>query len=1271
MNFEKSKGAISIFLVIILVPMMTVSSLFVDVSKVSLARAVADSASDLALNTALSCYDTDLKDLYGLLATAQDTSELYSSLEDYYRTSIISAGVSAEDADSYVEQIMAQLGMVEESNDTADILGMQLIDFGVEKRDDLTLANPTLLKSQIVEFMKYRSPINTGLSFIEALQTFKTLDKQTELVDKRTQYYTEEQSVMEAAYEAWKQIKLYAHSKFVKNYSYFETMEADFGTYQDTYDALARRIVKDLYDIDGYTVFNGKMYSIEDAEVTLENGLSYSGLVFFTNEEQTSFRDTPADLTTYSEDPAGADDFRQALEDLYDAGQEYAAAADAMFSFGAEKGSGDYTFSADDIYPLQYLVQVQRNDLYDRWIDTIVDYYDAYAMLVHCFEHLGDDVDITSLKAEMCGSSTSRSYGDYYQSLRGEFEIESYCFRRSDDGEPNNKRNDISEINSRLDICENKTKTILGGDPAATEKKVSDLYQQVSSYRAEVQNAYNYLTAAKPYLQTVYDKIKEGGTLSQKKSEWSAAASDGSIRDTTMAKQDNAEIDSLSTYLKPDYVDDMIKRIDEILPHLQDMLDQIDSYQIYGTSIWEIDTLGTFRYVLGEALGDSELKNAPLKETELDGKVEEWCADKFTIGQTLSTVWDKPDPHLSDLSPLNFYGYLYQHFGDSIDATEVAAQESEKNEAENLYSQMKTKTEDTAKAQADAGSGGGTDKDIASCPDKESLPSVVAKSAGSASSMQVNTKIDSGEDDGNGGQKPNAVQSTAGGLGGMFGSLGSALVDLGKGLRDNLYVSDYMLSMFSYDTIEKELAKKAEENGSSADPDEKPMTLTKVELNAETCYAYQREVEYILYGGSNADNLLKSYGSIYGIRLGFNLIYAFSSSEIRETAFAIATPISAATMGIIPVPLIQAALIIGIACVESGFDLNHLRQGEKVPLFKNDKTWHASVRGLIEEIKGETGKILNEASDKAIDKSVSVLSDLLDKTDAELTKYIDEKGNAIIEDVTAEFDTVIVRHAETAIQKLTTLANNAIEQSFVEPATNTAQYVKDGLQNWLAEEASANGSSGLAYKAKEIAVNEIMNRGYIDQVLSAINAQKKNALSAVTDLENGLKDCLDAVRRDIQNAILFASDELERYKDDIKKQMTGAITDGAASLKTSLNSSIANAFGSADMTQVSDNSGMSSLLSFRYSDYLRLFLLIGMYTNQEALLYRTADVIQVNMDLKQDGYLLSDSAVYVTLNADILVKPTLLALPLFSKVKNNPVNNASWYSISVEDIRGY
>ena len=84
-------------------------------------------------------------------------------------------------------------------------------------------------------------------------------------------------------------------------------------------------------------------------------------------------------------------------------------------------------------------------------------------------------------------------------------------------------------------------------------------------------------------------------------------------------------------------------------------------------------------------------------------------------------------------------------------------------------------------------------------------------------------------------------------------------------------------------------------------------------------------------------------------------------------------------------------------------------------------------------------------------------------------------------------------------------------------------------------------------------------------------------------------------------------------------------------------------------------------------------MLIALYTSEEGVLLRTADVVQVNMAhvTGEEGYLLSESAVYVDISATVQVKPTLLALPLFADVEGNPTSESNWYTIEYEGIRGY
>ena len=61
-KLRQHKGAVSILLLIILLPSMTMAGVFLDVARASLAEEVVTSSADLALNTVMTDYDKTLKD---------------------------------------------------------------------------------------------------------------------------------------------------------------------------------------------------------------------------------------------------------------------------------------------------------------------------------------------------------------------------------------------------------------------------------------------------------------------------------------------------------------------------------------------------------------------------------------------------------------------------------------------------------------------------------------------------------------------------------------------------------------------------------------------------------------------------------------------------------------------------------------------------------------------------------------------------------------------------------------------------------------------------------------------------------------------------------------------------------------------------------------------------------------------------------------------------------------------------------------------------------
>ena len=146
--FLKNKGSISIFLVIILVPMLTISGIIVDSSRIKLGRGVASSAVDLTLNTALTHYDSVLKEIYGLFAMSQTVEDLDKNLEAYFKKTIMGSNIPEDEADEYTRQIMETLRTTyPEVNDDgfSDFLKIDYSNFSFEKIPNSQLSNPEIL----------------------------------------------------------------------------------------------------------------------------------------------------------------------------------------------------------------------------------------------------------------------------------------------------------------------------------------------------------------------------------------------------------------------------------------------------------------------------------------------------------------------------------------------------------------------------------------------------------------------------------------------------------------------------------------------------------------------------------------------------------------------------------------------------------------------------------------------------------------------------------------------------------------------------------------------------------------------------------------------------------------------------------------------------------------------------------------------------------------------------------------------------------------------
>ena len=196
---RKSKGFISIFLCLVLLPMVTFSTMVIDVSRLQNARALVTSAGDLAMNAGMSEYNKTLQEMYGIFATSTSNEDLEKALANYFSKTIEgSIGTSnnlseKEYIQKYSQEVTHWLFNVKNFDDVdfTNFLQMELeaaeaFDYiGV---DNSSPANPAVMKQQIVDYMKYKGPVSLSLNLFNKIGALKDSKKQVDAVEKKVDY---------------------------------------------------------------------------------------------------------------------------------------------------------------------------------------------------------------------------------------------------------------------------------------------------------------------------------------------------------------------------------------------------------------------------------------------------------------------------------------------------------------------------------------------------------------------------------------------------------------------------------------------------------------------------------------------------------------------------------------------------------------------------------------------------------------------------------------------------------------------------------------------------------------------------------------------------------------------------------------------------------------------------------------------------------------------------------------------------------------------------
>ncbi len=1000
MRYGNNRGAVSIFLIMILVPCLAVTSIFVETGRVNLSKASADASADLALNSLLTNYDGDLMEWYGLMASCQNIDQCYEATQKTFERALKSANLSDEEIILVSSKIQNMLN----AESVSDLLKIESEagSVTVGAVDGTSLENPAMMRDKIVEFMKYRGPIELASGLIDRLSgltdeisQMKQSGENEEVVNKKEDYYESESELMKQLLRKYRTLMTYhqalsaslSANKIGVDASLLEKYSNEMASYISTYEQIIEITIKYLLNTSGLTQYSRVTTSLDGNTYTYKSSGIYSKKK--TDDE---------DVVHYYISQKRIDEFLTDLEskitELQKSMNEYADAAkpymDKMYG-SADSSYNEIQWWKDMNGAVNSGGGNKTSDVKNKVSNLVTSYFKVLAMKGCEFD---DTVTITSWDDKE--NETVKKYDTLTSNARNLITknfLSSSSTSTTDSGNSGylkaaNALVKVSADNSNKINVSNHTVT-LNGETLSIEnalKKISsnltERYNEISEYYNTINVAIdgNFAFPLEKSLEEIKAKIEEvEGNLGIWEGAANQAIENTKEGENALAKADKVQIEEIRTNtdetggISIDDVDELKDRLVNIRSVLKGYLDLVNNFKFGSEKIMAIGDFSTFKGQISINENDVAKTNGEIKnqiKNEKDTRISPKASDLKVANASDTAYHLLIDPISGFVNTPKMFTKMHKKFYEDNNKSEKSIEEK-----------TKEKEDDQGKASEEEGK------------QKEEATSGKYHYGGDAENQKALGT-------------PTNLLSNIGGIADFF----TKLLNKPSDILNDLYSAEYVMMMFTYATIEdegcfklmmddKEKSKVAlklstsdvrsltycqnnEEDvynlWKSEDlKDTKNKTLTNKMFSLENNRSFGAEVEYILKGkADNNENVKAVYTDIYAIRYILNLVSGtinfWSATNGNATAAAIngvADAISLATCGIIPAPLTKILMIALLTAFETAVDNNRLAAGFPVEIYKKDTSyWVCSLPNLddvdsIMDMFGEIGKDKKVSSD--------------------------------------------------------------------------------------------------------------------------------------------------------------------------------------------------------------------------------------------------------------------------------------------------------------------
>lgn len=1305
--FRKTKGSISIFLCLIMLPMVTYATMIIDASRLQAAKSAISGAGDLTMNAALSEYDQVLKDMYGLFAMIQDEDNLEPALQSYFEQTI-EGGLSGTNTDQHTVQEYAKVMtnwvlQMEESGelDFDNLLAMDVATFSTNNVSSSALANPAVMKRQIVDYMKYKGPVSLASTLFSKLSFLKNSSAQTEVLEQKVEYATSLNSVQSACNDAWTKIEEYnklaeefnndrkdnAMEKDI-NRAYIACVRAILSSYYKEFSPFYRNIV--------YSMSNGGTATVDNTHYVDIDGLISSDdeLNAFSTAEMyqrlSALNDAVFLLIDYED---GKDSYFEKVGGpvVMTYNESNPAASTVTFSSISDRNL-DYpelqTYY-ENLQAFKNEVNKSYESIDEETLTNMMGEFFEYQNIYHTYD--ADFYDYIKILDEFLSvyNEFERVFRKYESTLKQEL-IDAGVSSADVDNELNNN---TEYVEIKLALAKAKQIHRLFRDVSNQESvyNVAMKYEDlVNDFLAYEKAGEYYLKRAKSYVKPYYDKVVSINskvseiqsalsavvtameTAEREKGEWESSINnvdDGATK-TSMMSDYQTSTDGISIA----DVELLKGVVDGYATYYNDFKTALESISFSGVSI----VTGNLNYSDITTIAVAYLQNNNAAINNASSIAEEKTQIITAAAQYAGMIFFYGNSAIFATDGVNIYvynggynvafsqfqqecGYL-DGFEDNTSTpfdkekfiltlksicepikTELTEEEKaeQNNQVTNINNTVSsgesTQIDNTASNTSTPSSNEGQEtvdikigdilSEISTYCDQENVPvQNTPDSLDNSGAKSINVSSTDEEGYQSQGETSSAALGSA-------KNLLSEITKIGENVTAYAYMEEYFTEMFSCDTDRLDV---------SGDP---MVTLSGTSLNPNTPW-YGKEVEYMLWGNPDLNaNVTANYAMIYMIRFALNAIYAFTAADIQSFALEIATAVAGWT--VIGVPIVQAVVTIALALAESGVDIAKLRNGEDVPIYKNNLTFVCSPTGLangiaetvVKQATNEISKAVENEIDKAAAELTGTIGDNIDKINSIIDDYVQQKVDSIFSTVKGMYVTPLINKLTPIMNEVQNetddvhgLVNEAIEQAF-----STVKQNIDTQEDSTLKTIELTVYNEIVDRYKGTLTDEIndyfdklRSRETTDSIRDVIETQLNTWDRMINSKITGYTDSMAAeLKAQVMEQSGKAVSELKEVLGDkmsgLSDQICGTITNSLEGLTTNVSDAV-------------DTSSSSGGVTLNYKEYCKIFVFLKIAINEESMLQRCGALVEANVRASDDnhsGFRITNAFTLMYVEADV------------------------------------